>query len=79
MSIEILAGQLELARRLARDIDDLVGRRRAALALLERVGSDTSKARHLLDVSEELQRMIWSDKEQLEMEFQELSKGQDSR
>jgi hypothetical protein len=52
----------------------LVERRRAILALLELEGSDTSKARHLLEVSEELQRKIWADKEQLEQDFEELKK-----
>ena len=31
----------------------------------------------MLNVSEELQRKIWSDKEQVETEFQELLKSQD--
>ena len=77
MDIETLASYRELACRLARDIDDLVERRRATLALLELKGSDTSKARHVINVSEELQRKIWSDKEQVETEFQELLKCQD--
>ena len=78
MDIETLASYRELARRLARDIDDLVERRRATLALLELNGaSDTRKARHVLNVSEELQRKIWSDNEQVETEFQELLKCQD--
>jgi hypothetical protein len=77
MDIERLTGDLELARRLARDIDALVERRRAALQVLEREGSDTSKARHLLTGSEELRRMIWSDKEQLEKVMQELLNRQD--
>ena len=77
MDIETLASYRELARRLARDIDDLVERRRSKLALLELKGSDTSKARHVLNVSEELQRKIWSDKDQVEMDFQELLKSQD--
>ena len=72
MDIERLTSHWELARKLARDIDDLVERRRATLALLELKGSDTSKARHMLNVSEELQRKIWSDKEQVETKVQEL-------
>ena len=72
MDIETLAGHLLLARKLARDIADLVERRRETLILLERSGSDVDEARHRLNVSEELQRMIWRDKEQLEKEFQEL-------
>lgn len=79
MDIETLAGYLELSRRLASDIDDMVDRRRAALELLEHEGSNTSKARHLLTVAEELQRKIWSDKEQLEKELEELLKRQDGR
>ena len=74
---ETLAGYLELARRLTRDIDHIVERRRAALQVLERKGTDTSKAHRFLGVAEELQRMIWSDKEQLEKEIQELLKRQD--
>jgi tellurite resistance protein len=77
MDTETLAGYLELAGRLTRDIDHIVERRRAALQVLEREGSDTSKARRFLGVAEELQRMIWSDKEQLEKEMQVLLKRQD--
>lgn len=72
MDIETLAGHLDLWRRLARDIDDLVERRRATLSLRELEGSDTSQARQALNDSEELQRKIWGDKEQLETEFREL-------
>ena len=53
MDIETLAGHLNLARKLASDIDYIVERRRAAWALLEREGSDPSKALHLLNVSED--------------------------
>ena len=77
MDIERLTSHRELARKLARDIDDLVERRRATLALLDlKGGSDASKARHMLNVSEELQRKIWSDREEIEREFQELLKNQ---
>jgi hypothetical protein len=79
MDIETLFGYLVLARRLASDIDEVVERRRAAVAILALEGSDTSHARHLLDVAEELQRMIWDDKEQLENELQELLKRQDGQ
>jgi hypothetical protein len=79
MDIETLSGYLVLARRLASDIDEVVERRRAAVAILELEGSDTSQARHFLDVAEKLQRMIWDDKEQLENELQELLKRQDGK
>jgi hypothetical protein len=79
MDIETLSSYLVLARRLASDIDEVVERRRAAVAILALEGSDTSQARHLLDVAEELQRMIWDDKEQLENELQELLKRQDGQ
>jgi hypothetical protein len=77
MDNETLAGYLNLARRLASDIDEVVERRRAALELLQREGADTSKAQHLLKVGEEIQRRIWNDKEQLERELQELQKTQE--
>ena len=78
MDIDRLTSYRELARKLARDIDDLVERRRATLALLELKGSDTSKARHVLNVSEELQRKILErQKIQVERDFQELLKSQD--
>jgi hypothetical protein len=76
MDTEALAAHLELSRRLATDIDKMVERRRAALERLERAGSDTGKARHFLDVAEDLQRKIWADKEQLEKELQDLQAGE---
>ena len=79
MDTRAWADYLKVARRLASDIDDIVARRRAALELLEREGLDTRKERRLLNISEELQRKIWSDKERLEKEFQELLKRQDDR
>jgi hypothetical protein len=79
MDIETLTDDLKLTRRLVGDIDVMVKRRREALDFLEQEGSDTSKARQLLNVAEELQRKISSDKKHLEKELQDLSKREDRR